>query len=157
MKFEEVYPDYKQGRTIKYGSHTFKKGEHSVIQTDWLDSEDWSVCSTMDEWTEVLCHVPCVDFRHDDAWDMLDLNIIDIMEDWDIDTESSKEHELKEITWHIPRKTQIHFVSNFHLFAGDSLTLNEDGVMTLFTVPHLKHSGHVNGIELIYLTGEYEW
>ena len=157
MKFEEVYPAYKQGRTIKCNVHKFNQEEPTLIRTDLLDSEDWSVCSIMDKWKEVLCDVPCVDFRHDDVCDMLDLNIIDIMEDWDVDTELSKEHELKEMTWHIPRKTQIHVVSNLHLFAGDSLTLNEGGVMTLFTRQHLKHSEHVNSIELIYLTGEYEW
>lgn len=156
MKFEEVFPAYKEGKTIKYGNRTFKKGEHSVIQTDWLDSEDWNVCSIMDEWLEVLCDVPCVDFRHDYVSDMLDFSIIDTMEDWDVDTELNKEHQLKEITWYIPRKTKIHFVSNLHLFAGDILTLKEDGVMTLFTRHQYQHREHVNSIELIYLTGEYE-
>lgn len=156
MKFEEVYPAYKEGRTIKHDSCKFKQGEASMIHTTWLDSEDWSICSKIEEYMDILRDVICVDFRQFESHDTLELNLIEIMENWDVDTELSKEHELKEITWYIPQKTQIHFVSNLHLFAGDILTLNEYGVMTLFTRHQYKHREHVNNIELIYLTGEYE-
>lgn len=156
MKFEEVYPAYKEGKTIKCNVHKFNQEEPTVIRTELLDSEDWRICSKIEEYMDILHDVICVDFRQFESHDTLELNLIEIMENWDVDTELSKEHELKEITWYIPRKTKIHFVSNLHLFAGDILTLNEDGVMTLFTRHQYKHREHVNNIELIYLTGEYE-
>lgn len=156
MKFEEVFPAYKEGKTIKCNVHKFNQEEPTNIRTDLLDSEEWSICSRISKYMEILRGIPCVDFRADDAREMICLNIIDIIKAWDVDKKYSKEHELEIIRWHIPRKTTVHFVSEANLTATRLIRLDDDGCVMFYDENSTYvYKERVQDVELIYLTGDY--
>ena len=158
MKFEEVYPAYKEGKTIKCNVHKFNQEESTVIRTDLLDSEDWSICSKIEEYMDKLGDVQCVDFRQDDNDDRFDLNIIRVISGWYTDMKYTPDYELKKITWYVPHETKVHFVSRFHFVVSEKIILKEDGRLFFHGLRsiHDKFEEDVDKIELIYITGESE-
>lgn len=158
MKFEEVFPAYKEGKTIKCNVHKFNQEEPTLIRTDLLDSEEWGICSRISEYMDILRGIPCVDFRQPEADDMFGLNVIDIMEEWNKNKKFSEEHELTQIRWHIPRKTNVHFVSDTHLTGTKQIRLDDDGCVMFYDENSAyQYQQRVNDIELIYLTGKEYW